>query len=110
MGKGFVGSVLFAITNSKKMFLGFKKLNGPVIRDLFKDIREEVVPSAVKERIEKVAMENGIRFAPWTEGGYEECMVKQQENFVRFSLFSLPHTLLHSHTTFLLLSSLYKCY
>ncbi|KAH6718358.1 hypothetical protein BKA61DRAFT_732648 [Leptodontidium sp. MPI-SDFR-AT-0119] len=60
---------------------GFKKLNGPVIRDLFKDIREEVVPSAVKERIEKVAMENGIRFAPWTEGGYEECMVKQQENF-----------------------------
>ncbi|KAG4427415.1 hypothetical protein IFR05_017101, partial [Cadophora sp. M221] len=60
---------------------GFKKSNGPVIRDLFKDIRQEFVPSAIKVKIEKVAKEKGIRFAPWTEEGYEECMVKQRENF-----------------------------
>ncbi|KAH7311077.1 hypothetical protein BKA65DRAFT_601100 [Rhexocercosporidium sp. MPI-PUGE-AT-0058] len=75
---------------------GFKKSNSPAIRDFFKDIREEVVPSAVKERIEKVAAEKGIRFAPWTEEGYEECMAKQRENFT----WSKAYAVLAAHNQY----------
>ncbi|KAH7372106.1 hypothetical protein BKA64DRAFT_728857 [Cadophora sp. MPI-SDFR-AT-0126] len=61
---------------------GFKKpTGGPIIKDLFKDIRTEVVPADVRERVEMIVKEKGLRFAPWDESGYDECMEKQSDNF-----------------------------
>ncbi|KAL2062062.1 hypothetical protein VTL71DRAFT_6328 [Oculimacula yallundae] len=60
---------------------GFTKSTGPIIKDLFKDIRTELMAPAIQEKILRTATEKGIRFAPWSEGGYEECMTKQQANF-----------------------------
>ncbi|PVH74910.1 hypothetical protein DL98DRAFT_658472 [Cadophora sp. DSE1049] len=60
---------------------GFKKSNGPIIKDLFKDIRTEVVPPDVKDKVERVVKEKGLRFSPWDERGYEKCMEKQGANF-----------------------------
>ncbi|KAK0105035.1 hypothetical protein ONS95_004597 [Cadophora gregata] len=60
---------------------GFNKSNGPNIKDFFKGVRTEVVSPNVKERVEKIVKEEGLRFAPWDESGYEECMEKQNANF-----------------------------
>ena len=54
-----------------------------MIKDLFKDIRKEIVPPGVKERVDRTAEEKRLRFAPWDESGYQECMEKQGANFVR---------------------------
>ncbi|KAI1058908.1 hypothetical protein LB507_004030 [Fusarium sp. FIESC RH6] len=47
------------------------------IRDLYKDITKETVPSEILERVSK----SKARFAPWSAELYEECMTKQRAQF-----------------------------
>lgn len=56
---------------------GFRRSAKPTARDLFKSIKTEIVPANIMSGVEKCS----ATFAPWTSEGYEECMVKQQENF-----------------------------
>ncbi|KAL3424922.1 beta-N-acetylglucosaminidase [Phlyctema vagabunda] len=56
---------------------GFQKQTAPTARDMYKDIRNEIAPAAVLERVSKL----DLTFAPWSPEGYEECMKKQRANF-----------------------------
>ncbi|KAF4992802.1 hypothetical protein FGRMN_6904 [Fusarium graminum] len=46
-------------------------------RDLYKDIRETIVPPEITERVSKTK----ATFSPWSAELYEECMVKQEAQF-----------------------------
>ncbi|KAF9763124.1 hypothetical protein IL306_003243 [Fusarium sp. DS 682] len=46
-------------------------------RDLYKDIRSEIAPPEIMERVSKT----NVKFTPWSPEMYEECMNKQQELF-----------------------------
>ncbi|KAH8821467.1 acyl-CoA N-acyltransferase [Xylogone sp. PMI_703] len=56
---------------------GFKKLENPTPRDLFRDISNDVAPPDVISRVEHLP----YKFIPWSHELYGECMVKQNENF-----------------------------
>ncbi|VUC35341.1 unnamed protein product [Clonostachys rosea] len=56
---------------------GFKKSPDLGCRDLFKDIRNDVVPAEVLERVAKT----NIIYRPWSPELYEECLKKQKANF-----------------------------
>ncbi|KAM0248354.1 hypothetical protein ACHAP5_003527 [Fusarium lateritium] len=47
------------------------------VRDLYKDIRETVVPPEIVERVS----ETKATFSPWSAELYEECMAKQEAQF-----------------------------
>ncbi|KAH8697305.1 acyl-CoA N-acyltransferase [Talaromyces proteolyticus] len=66
----------------KDFFLrrGFHKSTKPIIRDFYKDIRGDVAPPKVLERVSKM----NFRFSPWSPELYEECITKQRATFSWF--------------------------
>ncbi|TVY81368.1 Mycothiol acetyltransferase [Lachnellula suecica] len=57
----------------------------PTIRDLYKDIRSEIAPPAIIERVSKM----NFNFSPWSPELYEECMTKQRANFIWSKAYEL---------------------
>ncbi|RDW59792.1 hypothetical protein BP6252_12879 [Coleophoma cylindrospora] len=56
---------------------GFQKHTTPTARDMYRDIRQEVAPAAVLDRVSKL----DLTFAPLSPDKYEECITKQRANF-----------------------------
>ncbi|KAH8816653.1 putative beta-N-acetylglucosaminidase [Xylogone sp. PMI_703] len=59
---------------------GFRKSTGPVMRDLYRDIRGAIAPPEILERVSKT----NLKFTPWSPELYEECIAKQRANFSWF--------------------------
>ncbi|KAM0563093.1 hypothetical protein ACHAPJ_001940 [Fusarium lateritium] len=47
------------------------------VRDLFKDIRENIAPPEILERVSKT----NVKVSPWSPELYEECMTRQRAQF-----------------------------
>lgn len=60
------------------MIIGFHKSTDLPARDLWKDIRTDLVPPEIMERVSK----SNIKFTPLTPELFEECMARQKALFV----------------------------
>jgi hypothetical protein len=74
-------------------YTGYIRCPAAPARDLFKDIRGDVAPAAVQEKVAKTK----LKFSQWSSELYEECMAKQTALFVGL------HYLSHSFITLIYL-------
>ena len=56
---------------------GFHRFPEQRARDLYRDITVDVAPAEIIAKVSKLP----VRFAPWSQDLYDECMEKQRANF-----------------------------